>query len=182
MPPDPPRGLGLHSGIALGLRPLRSLYQKLTNRKPLKSPLQIRPCIPSFEQCKQIRATLSRRSLCGVAPARQETGIFPDRKTGDKQTGKKRKQEKEEGKTFRSERTANFGAKESTISEPKSVRPFPFLCAFFEHVEASTSPKLCLYLDKLSLCRATPRRFWLSKTDLKTALLAHYFEWKSYPL
>ena len=51
---------------------------------------------------------------------------------------------------------------------------------------ASTSPKLgfalCLYLDKLSLHRATPRRFWLSKTDLKTALEAHNFEWKSYPL
>ena len=52
----------------------------------------------------------------------------------------------------------------------------PFLCAFFDHVEASTSPNcklgfaLCLYLDKLSLCRATPRRFWLSKTDLKTPL------------
>ena len=73
-----------------------------------------------------------------------------------------------------------FRAKESTTSEPKSLHPFPFLCAFFEHVEASTSPKLgfvlCLYLDKLSLRRATPRRFWLSKTDLKTALLAHYFE------
>ena len=94
-------------------------------------------------------------------------------------TKKKRKQEKEEGKTFRSERTVNFGGgggggKESTISEPKSLRPF--LCAFFDHVEASTSPKLgfalCLYLDKLSLRRATPRRFWLSKTDLKTALKA----------
>ena len=37
--------------------------------------------IPFFEQCKQIRATLARRFLCGtgVAPARQETGVFPDR-------------------------------------------------------------------------------------------------------
>ena len=70
-----------------------------------------------------------------------------------------------------------FRAKESTISKPKTLRPFPFLCAFFEHVEVSTSPNLgfalCLYFDKLSLRQATPRRFWLSKTDLKMALWAH---------
>ena len=72
--------------------------------------------IPSFEQCKQIRATLARRSSCGtgVAPARQETGVFPDWKMCDK----KRKQEKEEGKTFRSERIVNFG--------PKSQRFYHF--------------------------------------------------------
>ena len=49
--------------------------------------------IPSFEQWKQIRATLARRSLCGtgVAPARQETGVFPDRKKCDKKKGNKKK-------------------------------------------------------------------------------------------
>ena len=84
--------------------------------------------IPSFEQCKQIRATLARRSLCGVAPARQETGVFPDRKTGDK---KKRKQEKEEGKTFCSERTVNFGPKSQRFLNQKvfvhSLSSAPFL-------------------------------------------------------
>ena len=40
MPPDPPRGLGLRPRVTAS----RSLYQKLTNRKPLKSPPQIRPC------------------------------------------------------------------------------------------------------------------------------------------
>ena len=39
MPPDPPRGLGLRPHVTAS----RSLYQKLTNRKPLKSPPQIRP-------------------------------------------------------------------------------------------------------------------------------------------
>ena len=38
MPPHPPRGA----------RASRSLYQNLTNRKPLKSPPQIRPCRGSF--------------------------------------------------------------------------------------------------------------------------------------
>ena len=68
----------------------------------------VRIYIPSFEQCKQIRATLARRSssLCGtgVALARQETGLLPDRKTCEKNI-----KEKEEGKTSRSERMVNFG-------------------------------------------------------------------------
>ena len=55
----------------------------------------VRICIPSFEQCKQIRATLARRSLCGVAPARQETGVFPDRKTCAK---KKKKETRKRGR------------------------------------------------------------------------------------
>ena len=94
-------------------------------------------------------------------------------RTGKRATKKKKKREEEieEGKTFRSERTVNFGPKSQRFLN-QSLRPFPFLCAFFE--QASTSPKLgfalCLYLDKLSLHRATPQRFWLSKTDLKTAL------------
>ena len=96
----------------------------------------------------------------------------------------KRKQEKEEGKTFRSERTVNSGPKSQQFLK-KSLRPFPFVCAFFEHVEASTSPKLgfalCLYPDKVSLRRATPRRFWQSKTDLKMALWAKYLEWEVLP-
>ena len=109
--------------------------------------------IPSFEQCKQITATLARRFLCGtgVAPAKQEERrrvVFSP--TGKCATKKKnRKQETEEGKTFCSERTVNF--------EPKSQRflnqivfvnflsSAPFLSM---HVEASTSPKLgfALYL------------------------------------
>ena len=130
--------------------------------------------IPSFEQCKQIRATLARRSLCGVAPARQEIWCFPRQELKRATKKKKRKQEKEEGKTFRSERTVNFEPKSHRFLNQKIFVHFLFLCAFFEPVEASTSPKLGfalhLYLDKLSLRRATPRRFWLSKTDLKTAL------------
>ena len=59
--------------------------------------------------------------------------------TGKRATKKKGHKKKRKEKTFRSERTVNFGAKESTISEPKSLRPF--LCAFFDHGEASTSPK-----------------------------------------
>ena len=39
MPPDPLGGLGLRPRVTAS----RSLYQKLTNRKPLKSPPQIRP-------------------------------------------------------------------------------------------------------------------------------------------
>ena len=126
---------------------------------------------PSFEQCKQIRATLARRSLS------QGTVLLPQgRRLVLSPTGKhatKKKKKKKRGKkniSFRAD--CKFRAKESTISEPKSLRPFPFFCAFFEHVEASTSLALCLYLDKLSLRRATLRRFWLSKTDLKTALQA----------
>ena len=127
--------------------------------------------IPSFKQCRQIRATLARRSLCGtgVAPARQDW-CFP-RQENVRQK-KKRKREKEERKTFRSERTVNFGGQR--VNDFWTKKSSSFLCAFFEHVEASTSPRLgfalCLYPDKLSLRRATPRRFWLSKTDLKTAI------------
>ena len=46
---------------------------------------------PSFEQGKQIRATLARRPLCGTGVARQETGVFPDRKTCDTHTKKRNK-------------------------------------------------------------------------------------------
>ena len=130
--------------------------------------------IPSFEQCKQIRATLARRYLCGAAPVRQETSVVPDRKTCDKEKETKKRGRK--NISFRGD--CKFRAKESTISEPKRLGPFPFLCAFFQHVEASTSLALCLYLDKLSLHRATTRHFWLSKTDLKTTLLTKVLEWE----
>ena len=94
--------------------------------------------IPSFEQCKQIRATLARCSLCGTGVARANRRLVF---SGQEDVQQKKKGNKEkEGKTFRSERTVNLGPKpESTISEPKSLCPFPFLCAFHEHVEASTS-------------------------------------------
>ena len=101
--------------------------------------------------------------------------MFPDRKTCAKKNKLKKETRKRGRKNISFRANCKFWAKESTISEPKSLRPFPFLCIFFEHVEASTSPKLdfvlCLYHDKLSLRRATPRRIWLSKTDLKTAVL-----------
>ena len=93
--------------------------------------------ITSFEQCKQIRATLAQRSLCGVAPARQETDVFP---TGKRATKKKKETRKRGRKNISFTADSKFRAKESTISEPKSLRPFPFLCTFFEHVEASMSP------------------------------------------
>ena len=55
-----------------------------------------------------------------------------NKKKGNKKKGLK-------NTSFRAD--CKFWAKESTISEPKSLHPFPFLCAFFEHVEASPIPK-----------------------------------------
>ena len=128
--------------------------------------------------------TLARRSLCGVAPARQETGVFL---TG-KRAAKKKKKKKETRKRKRGRKNISFRAdckfraKESMISEPKSLRPFPFLCAFLSMLRRRRAPSwafpcVCTLTSlACAACRATLRRFWLSKTDLKTALWAHYFE------
>ena len=123
--------------------------------------------IPSFEQCKQIRATLARRSLCrtGVAPARQETGVFPDRQTCDKKKGNKKK--RKESISFRADCKFRGPKSQQFLNSNQKV----FVLSSVPLVEASTSPKLgfalCLYLDKLSLRRATLRRFWLSKHTWK---------------
>ena len=128
--------------------------------------------IPSFEQCKQIRTTLARRSLSGVAPARQETGVFP-RQEYVRPKKKKKETRKEEGKTFRSERTVNFGPKSQRFLNQKVFVHFlssaPFLSMLRRRRAPAKQPQagLCLVfvciLDKLSLRRATPRRFLLSK-------------------
>ena len=131
--------------------------------------------IPSFEQCKQIRTTLARRSLCGtgVAPAGQETGVFPDCYGGQVNVRPKKKKETRK----RGRKNISFRA-DCKFRGPKSQRflnqkvfvlsSAPFLTMLRRR--RAPSWDLCLYLDNLSLRRATPRRFWLSKTDLKTAL------------
>ena len=116
-------------------------------------------------------------ALCAVLLPQGRRLVFSP--TG-KRAPKKKKETRKRGRKNISFRVdCKFWAKEPTISEPKSLRPFPFLCAFFEHVEASTSPKLgfalCLYLDKLRLRRATPRRFWLSKNRLENGTLGSLF-------
>ena len=98
--------------------------------------------IPSFEQCKQIRAMLARRSLCGVAPARQETGVFPDRRTCDKK--EKRKQEKEEGKTFRSEWTVNFDPKSQRFLNEKVFVHFLSSAPFLSMLRRRRAPSWAL--------------------------------------
>ena len=97
----------------------------------------VRMYIPSFEQCKPGHACpmLLVRNWC--CSGKQTTGVFP---TGKRAT--KRKQKKRGTKTFRSERTVNLGPKSRRFLNQKVFVDFPFFlipCAFYEHVEASTS-------------------------------------------
>ena len=92
---------------------------------------------------------------------------------------RQKKKKKETRKSGRKNNSFRADSKFQGLKSQRFLNQKVFVLSsapFFDHVEVSTSPKLdfalCLYLDKLSLRRATPRRFWLSKKYLKTALLA----------
>ena len=94
--------------------------------------------------------------------------------TGKRATKKrKRKQEKEEGKTFRSERTVNFGGQRANDFWTK--KSSFFLLRLFWPCWGVDEPKLefalCLYLDNLSLRRTRTSTFLAVKNRLENGTL-----------
>ena len=74
MPPDPLGGLGLRPRVTAS----RSLYQKLTNRKPLKSPPQIRPCsLAIISRYSAKRSQFGHFQVCGKFSLSQPTHLHP---------------------------------------------------------------------------------------------------------
>ena len=131
--------------------------------------------IPSFEQCKQIRATLARRPCAELVllPQGKKLVFSP---TGNRAT-KKKKKKKETRK--RGRKNISFRA-DCKFRGPKSQRflnqkvfvlsSAPFLTMLRRRRAPSWDlPCVCTLTTSACAGRA-PRRFWLSKTDLKTAL------------
>ena len=103
--------------------------------------------------------------------------------TGKRAT-KKKETRKRGRKNISSRADCKFWAKESTISEPKGLRPFPFLCAFFELLRRRQSwalPCVCTltssacagwHLNVFGCQKQTWKRH--SRLTILSGNLAHY--------